>query len=99
MADYKATSFYKDTSRNGFYLDVWSNRPITAETDDVTYQIDAVYNQRPDLLAFDLYKDSNLWWVFAKRNPNTLKDPLFDFRTGIVIRLPKLINIKNDLGI
>ena len=99
MAEYKSSSFYKSTSTNNFYLDVWTNRPITAENDDAIYTISSVYDQRPDLLAYDIYKDSNLWWVFAKRNPDTLKDPLFDFRTGIVIRLPKLSNLKNDLGI
>lgn len=99
MAEYRPTSFYAKTETNSFYLDVATNRPITAETDDVKFTINAVYNQRPDLLAFDLYGDANLWWVFAKRNPNTLKDPLFDFQAGITIRLPKLRNIKTDLGL
>ena len=99
MADYKPTSFYYKTQTNSFYLDVLGNRPVTAEPDDVTFAITAVYDQRPDLLAHDLYGNSNLWWVFAKRNPNTLKDPLFDFRAGVSIRLPKLANLKIDLGL
>ena len=99
MADYKPTSFYAKTETNSFYLDVVTDRPITAETDDVLFTITMVYNLRPDLLAHDLYGDAKLWWVFAKRNPNTLKDPLFDFKTGANIRLPKLKNIKVDLGL
>ena len=99
MAEYKPSSFYYNTKNNGFFLDVYINRPITADVDDVEFEITPVYNQRPDLLANDLYGTSNLWWVFAKRNPNTLKDPLFDFTTGVTIRLPKLSNLKNDLGL
>ena len=99
MADYKVDSPYYKTTYNNFYLDVITDRPITAETDDVIFTINAVYDQRPDLLAHDLYENSNLWWVFAKRNPNTIKDPLFDFKEGTTIRLPKLQNLKNDLGI
>jgi hypothetical protein len=50
-------------------------------------------------LAFDLYSDARLWWVFAQRNPNTLVDPLGDFTTGTTIFLPKLANLKSALGL
>jgi len=50
------------------------------------------------MLAFDLYSNSNLWWVFAQRNPNTLKDPYFDFVTGLGIYIPKLAVIQQALG-
>jgi hypothetical protein len=74
------------------------NRPIPGDPTDVFWKITTVYNLRPDLLASDLYNDSRLWWVFAQRNPNTLKDPLFDFTTGTGIFIPKLSTIKTALG-
>jgi hypothetical protein len=59
-----------------------------------------VYEFRPDLLAYDLYGDSKLWWVFAERNPNRLgEDPYFDFKTGVGIYVPKLSTLKTVLGI
>jgi hypothetical protein len=75
------------------------NRPIPGDPSDVYWTITSVYNLRPDLLAYDLYSDSKLWWVFAQRNPNTLKDPLFDFVPGISIFIPKIEVINLALGI
>jgi hypothetical protein len=52
-----------------------------------------------DLLAFDLYSDSRLWWTFAARNPNRLADPFFDFVVGVGIYLPKPELIRSVLGL
>lgn len=97
---YPATSpYYLSEIVNNQFLDVMINRTIPGDPTDVYWQITTVYNLRPDLLASDLYNDSRLWWVFAQRNPNTLKDPLFDFTTGTRIFIPKLDNIKAALGL
>ena len=91
---YAQTSVYKNN-----FLDVMVNRPIPMDPTDQLFTINQTYNLRPDLLAFDLYNDSRLWWVFAQRNPNRLKDPLFDFVTGVNIYIPKLAALKQSLGI
>jgi len=49
-------------------------------------------------LAFDLYQDAALWWVFYQRNPNTLTAPPLDFKSGVKIFLPKLNTLKTSLG-
>lgn len=95
---YSSTSSQSDTTLADYYLDVMQNRPIPKEADDVIYTINETYNMRPDMLAYDLYGYSDLWWVFAQRNPNSLINPLLDFRTGTTIYLPKLSNLKNVLG-
>jgi hypothetical protein len=51
------------------------------------------------MLAYDLYGESSLWWVFAQRNPNVLKDPVFDFRSGVQIYIPKKATLQADLGV
>jgi hypothetical protein len=96
---YKNTSPYFQTSTYGSFLDVMINRTITKKADDVLYEIDKVYENRPDLLAGDLYGDGALWWVFASRNPNVLKDPVFDFRSGVQIYIPKKTTLHQDLGV
>lgn len=97
---YPATSPYFSTDVfNNKFLDVMQNRPIPAYSTDVYFTITQVYEYRPDLLAYDLYSDPKLWWVFAQRNPNRLKDPLFDFVTGLEIYIPKLDTLKQVLGI
>lgn len=97
---YPTTSpYYLTPVVNRQYLDVMINRPIFSDPTDMYWEITPVYNLRPDLLASDLYNDSRLWWVFAQRNPNTLKDPLFDFVQGIKIYIPKQNVLKSSLGI
>ena len=81
------------------FLDVMTKRPITRLANDKLYTIDVIYNLRPDILAFDLYGNAALWWVFAARNPNSFKDPLFDFVTGNTIYLPSKATLTTDLGL
>jgi hypothetical protein len=98
MAQYDATSPYYTTGYTQFYLDTMTNRPIPKETDDVLFQINQTYQYRPDLLAFDLYDNAGLWWVFYQRNPNTLQAPPLDFKAGTQIYLPKIATLRTTLG-
>jgi len=99
MAEYSNTSPYYATPQNKINLEQMVARTITAEADDRTYTIERTYAYRPDLLAYDLYGTPRLWWVFAQRNPDQIEDPIYDFKPGVTIQLPKASNITNDLGI
>lgn len=98
-AKYNKTSPYATTLTYGFFLDIMTHRDIPKNESDVVYRIDAIYKYRPDLLAFDLYGDERLWWVFAMRNPNTIQDPVFDFLPGATIYIPKKEVLQASLGI
>jgi hypothetical protein len=74
-------------------------RPVPAEADDFLYTIESQYENRPDLLAFDLYGDAKLWWVFVQRNMEVIKDPIFDFVPGAKIYIPKFSNLQSYLGV
>ena len=97
---YPSTSpyYFTDIVNNNF-LDVMVNRQVPSQPGDVYWEITPVYNLRPDLLAYDLYTDSRLWWVFANRNPNRLADPFFDFVTGVGIYLPTSTTLQTVLGL
>jgi len=99
MTIYSKTSPYYKTNMSSGYLDIVSFRDIPAETDDILFQVTKNYEYRPDLLAYDLYGDVNLWWVFSVRNKNSIKDPVYDLESGVQIYLPKLTTIKSALGI
>lgn len=99
MATYSRTSPYANTDTYGFFLDVANIPQLPVDASDVQYQIDVIYNGRPDLLAFDLYGDPSLWWVFSVRNPNVLQDPIFDFRPGVIIFVPQQKNLTTALGL
>ena len=98
MAQYDATSPYYQTGYSQFFLETMVDRPIPKENDDLTFTINATYQYRPDLLAFDLYSNAGLWWVFYQRNPNTLQAPPMDFVVGTLIYLPKMTTLKTALG-
>lgn len=99
MAQYLVSSPYFNTDLYGEFLDVLTFRSIPKEADDIIYTIKPQHALRPDLLAYDLYGDANLWWVFTARNPNSIEDPIFDFQPGVTIFLPKSTTLKRVLGL
>jgi hypothetical protein len=99
MAQYTQSSPWSITPQNNFYLELLEIRPVPAEDDDFQYVIESQYKHRPDLLAYDLYGNPKLWWVFVQRNMSILRDPIYDFDTGTVIRLPKRSNLEKFLGV
>lgn len=98
-AAYSKSSPYYGTGTWGPFLDTWRGKTIAPSVTDARYQIDSIYNLRPDLLAFDLYQDAGLWWVFAIRNPDVLVDPLLSFTTGKIIYVPAKDTLQTSLGI
>jgi hypothetical protein len=98
MAIYKKTSPWYITKQNTLYLELLTLRTIPTSDDDFKYVIENQYRHRPDLLAFDLYQDAKLWWVFAQRNRSILKDPIYDFAPGTTIFCPAKANINAALS-
>jgi hypothetical protein len=98
-ANYSNKSQYFTTPVVGNHLDILNIRPVSASADDHLYTIQAQYMYRPDLLAHDLYGDSNLWWVFIQRNLDVLQDPILDFVPGKQIYICKLSELTQALGI
>ena len=96
---YSQSSPYKNTGSFNNALDVMKHRFITKQPDDILFTINSIYALRPDKLAYDLYGDAGLWWVFAARNPNVIEDPVFDFQNGKNIYLPKKSTLDIDLGL
>ena len=95
---YTSRSPYFNTAKVDGYLEVMTDRAIPKYRSDRRFRITAKYQNRPDMLAHDLYDDAQLWWVFAQRNPNTIEDPIYDFTVGKVIYIPTLDTLKKALG-
>lgn len=99
MASYSDTSPWASTlTINREYLDILKIRPVPANDDDVLYTVQPQFTHRPDLLAYSVYGNSKLWWVFAQRNMDVLKDPVFDLEAGIEIYLPRADQLQKFLG-
>jgi hypothetical protein len=100
MATYSTSSPWHNTKYTKLKaLDVLTIRPVPASSDDPKYTIETQYTHRPDLLAYDFYGNPKLWWVFAQRNMDTIKDPIYDFVAGTEIYMPKPEALKRVLGI
>lgn len=99
MAQYTHMSPWFKTPIIQDYLDILQIRPVSEEKIDYLYTIEPQYTHRPDLLAFDLYGNSALWWVFIQRNLDVLQDPIFDFVPGIQIYIPQYSKLRVALGL
>ena len=95
----KASPYSKTPVNSQGYLDFFVPQSVPASSDDILYTILPAYTYRPDLLAHDLYGNKDLWWVFAQRNMDVIKDPVFDMVAGVQIFLPKGPSLKNILGV
>jgi Base plate wedge protein 53 len=86
----KSSPYYSTNQVTNFvgYLDYWNGQYILPQPTDTLYQLATTFNHRPDLLSYELYSTPQLWWVFALRNPDIIKDPVWDFIPGIVIYVP-----------
>ena len=97
---YSKTSPYADTSiAAGNYLDILDVRSVPKTSNDVIYEIEPIFHQRPDLAAHAIYGNNKLWWTFAQRNPDILIDPVFDFTAGTKIYLLHGPTLRELLGI
>ena len=88
---YSKSSVYRNTPMNSKYLDLYEP-PISDDTTNMEKKtIEPKYHNRPDLMSYDLYGTPDYWWIFAIINRSVIKDPLFDFTSGLQIYVPKTI--------
>lgn len=99
MATYPSTSPWAATPITQDTLGILNIRPVAELPDDPLFEITTIYTYRPDLLSFDMYDTPKLWWVFAQRNMDVLKDPVFDFVPGTKIYLPQREGLFKLLGL
>tara|TARA_B100000927_G_C16094031_1_gene320371 strand:+ start:158 stop:460 length:303 start_codon:yes stop_codon:yes gene_type:complete len=91
-------SFLKNAGFIDEFLDINKLPVMPSSVYDEQYTIKPDVEGRPDILAYKLYGSTNLWWVFALRNPDTLIDPIRDFKAGTVITLPSDDSVKRVTG-
>jgi hypothetical protein len=85
---HREDSFLKPTGVYDIFLDVNKLPSVPKLPSDDTYIIEAKYVNRLDLLAFDQYGSTRLWWIIALRNIDIIKDPTRDVTAGLEIYLP-----------
>ncbi len=96
--NHKESSQYFDTPLvDNSYLDIARIRPLLPDVTDQDYTVPPKFANRPDLLAFELYDNPNLWWVFQLLNMDKLVDPQNDLVEGLVIRIATADRVFGEL--
>lgn len=97
------------TSRYKFFDKIWNDQTKTnaigmpnvdlysifLTDDDVYYTIPKQYQYRPDLISFNFYGNSKLYWVliYANKFGNSPED----FKEGVTIRVPSYKRVRELL--
>lgn len=97
--DYKASSPYSKTQQTSWFLSNMTYRDIPRDGTDTIRILEAKYENRPDLLSYDLYGTPNFWWVFMIVNPDRIKDPIYDFKAGLTVFCPTMSRLTQVLGV
>lgn len=81
-------SLYAGTQVYNGFLTYYN--PIEIPFDDTDYLITLTpeYNNKPGKLAYDLYGDEKLLWVFRYFNNDRIEDMIFDLKEGMTILVP-----------
>ena len=88
LVKYSGASPYAQTPQNSWFLDNLVLRELKSDPTDTAMVIPTEYDQRPYNLSYELYGTKDYWWVFMVLNMDKIRDPIYDFKAGISIRVP-----------
>jgi hypothetical protein len=86
---YKRNSHLRATPVANGYTSIYVPPLVPDFTQADDFTVTQKYVKRPDLLSYDLYGDSNFWWVFVLYNRNLILDPINDLTLGKKIIVPR----------
>lgn len=96
-AKYSQYSPYAKTKQT-WYLDYNLPKNIPPADSDIDYEIPNKYDEQPWRLAYELYGNERLYYIFSLLNPNLIEDPIYDFNAGKTIRIPSVQRVQSYLG-
>jgi hypothetical protein len=88
IVKYNSASVYAITPQSSWYLDNLVLRNLTSDSSDKILVIENKYDMRPYNLSYDLYGTKDYWWVFQVLNMDLIRDPIYDFKAGLIIKVP-----------
>lgn len=94
---YDSRSFLRDTNFKNFYLDV-ANLPKIKKSKGEIVVVPTECEHRIDLFSFQQYGTSRLWWVIALANADIIRDPIWNFKSGLSLFVPRDASILEKLS-
>jgi hypothetical protein len=85
---YGERSFLRQVPIKNFYLDV-SKLPVINYTKGDYVIVPPECENRIDLFSYQQFGTSRLWWVIALANADMIKDPIWDFKSGMKVFIPR----------
>lgn len=79
---------YAKTPRSEFFMLYYEHRKIDPDPTDKFVILEAKHTHRPDILSYEIYGDTRLWWVFMNRNLDKIVDPIYSFVPGLLLFYP-----------
>jgi hypothetical protein len=95
MAIYDSKSYLYNTAQKRFYQDT-ANIASFKNSDGDNIVVPPECENRPDLLSYQVYGTSRLWWVIAAANADLLRDPVWDLRSGMTLFIPNRKSLKEQ---
>lgn len=82
-------NMYKRTEKTKYFMKEFNSYKIPFDKNsDYELVIEHKYENKPKLLAYDLYGHTSLSWVFSYFNRDLIEDPIFDLTVGLKIIVP-----------
>lgn len=90
-------NLYRYTEKTKYFMKEYKNINIPTDVSDYEIIVEHKYEHKPKLLAYDLYGDTSLSWVFTYFNRDLIEDPIFDLKAGLKIKIPTATRLKKYL--
>jgi hypothetical protein len=101
MANFKSNTRYTNgiiaTNRAGKdFLVLRKSLKLEEDSTDTFIIVTQQYEKRPDLVSNDAYGTTDLWWAIYEFN--NIRDPLFELKSGQILRIPALDRVLEAIG-
>lgn len=93
---YSKRSPYALTPTYGSFSGYYVHRSVPPHATDSYDTVRHGWVSRPDLLALDIYGDSEFWWVVPLRNG--LEDPIYGLTYDLVVAVPSKDRVLKMFG-
>jgi hypothetical protein len=96
-AVYDRKSYLSDTPIRSFYLDVAKMPSMIGVTGKYVI-VPPECENRIDLFSYQQYGSSRYWWMIALANADAIKDPVWDFHSGMQLLVPDKSKILDEFS-
>lgn len=94
---YRNCKLLEDKETGDVLLETREILEIPVNSKDSYHRVQVNEIGRLDIIAYQYYKDSQLWWIIAQANH--IYDPLLDLEPGFILRIPAIESLYGNNGI